>query len=234
MNTEPEERHSKALEVELIKDPNERARQEARNGLLQFDSVVDQVEYWLQPDRPYRARLSAILSLHRTALDGISSFAGVFRPAGIEIGGSRHNPPPAHMVPELIEQMCDYINENWQKMSPVHLSAYAMWRLNWVHPFVDGNGRTARAFSYLVLCVRLHSRLPGTNTIPAQISNNKRPYYDALEAADAAFSGGKIDVGRMEILLESLLANQLVMLLRAAKESTESVGPSEILNTPPS
>jgi Fic/DOC family len=62
--------------------------------------------------------------------------------------------------------MCDYVNENWEGSSPVHLSAYVLWKLNWIHPFTDGNGRTARAISYLLLCLRLGYRLPGTNTIP--------------------------------------------------------------------
>ncbi len=217
MNSESE-RHSRALEVELISDPAERAKHEARNGLRQFDEVIEQVEFWLQPERPFRLRPSGILSLHRKALEGISSFAGVWRPAAIEIGGSSHNPPGSHLVAELIEQMCDYVNENWSK-PPVHLAAYVLWRMNWIHPFVDGNGRTARALSYLVLCVRLGCRLPGTNTIPDQIASDKNPYYQALEAADKAFSKGEIDVSRAEILLGDLLANQLASVLRAAKAS---------------
>jgi hypothetical protein len=31
----------------------------------------------------------------------------------------------------------------------IHLAAYLMWRLNWIHPFADGNGRTARMTSYV-------------------------------------------------------------------------------------
>jgi fido (protein-threonine AMPylation protein) len=217
MNSETE-RHSWALEVELISDPAERAKQEARNGLRQFDEVIERVEFWLQPERPFRLRPSGILGLHRKALEGISSFAGVWRPAAIEIGGSSHNPPGAHLVAELIEQMCDYVNENWVN-SPVHLAAYVLWRMNWIHPFVDGNGRTARALSYLVLSVRLGCRLPGTNTIPDQIASDKTPYYQALEAADRAFSEGKIDVSRAESLLGDLLAKQFASVLRVAKAS---------------
>lgn len=213
-----EDRHSRALEVELITDPIEKARQEARNGLRQFDEVIEQIEYWLHPERPFRLRPSSILSLHRRALEGISSFAGVWRPAAIEIGGSRHTPPPAHLVPELVENMCDYVNDNW-KSSPVHLSAYSLWRMNWIHPFVDGNGRTARAVSYLVLCVRLGYRLPGTQTIPEQISRNKTPYYKALEAADALATGGSMDLSEMEALLESLLAAQLLSVLKDASST---------------
>jgi Fic family protein len=212
-----EERHSKALEIELISDPEERARQEAKNGLRQFDEVIERINYSLQPERPFKLRPSAILSLHRRALEGISSFAGVPRPGGIEIKGSKHQPPGAHLVAELLEQLCDYINENWAKSSPLHVAAYTLWRMNWIHPFVDGNGRTSRAVSYLVLCVRLGYVLPGTQTIPEQISRNKDPYYKALEAADQANAAGKIDLREMEKLLESLLAAQLVSVIDAAR-----------------
>jgi len=215
-----EERHSKALEIELISDPEQRARQEAENGLRQYDEVIERINYSLQPERPFKLRPSAILSLHRRALEGISSFAGVFRPGGIEIKGSKHTPPGAHLVPELLEQMCDHINENWAKLSPLHLAAYTLWRMNWIHPFVDGNGRTSRAVSYLVLCVRLGYVLPGTTTIPEQISKNKDPYYQALETADKANATGKLDLTEMERLLESLLANQLVSVLDSARSGT--------------
>ncbi len=215
-----EERHSKALEIELISDPEQRARQEAQNGLRQFDEVIEQTNYWLQPERPFRLRPSAILSLHRRALEGISSFAGVFRPGGIEIKGSKHRPPGAHLVPELVEELCDYVNEHWAKVPPLHLAGYTLWRMNWIHPFVDGNGRTSRAVSYLVLCVRLGYVLPGTTTIPEQISKNKDPYYKALEAADTANAAGRVDLAEMEKLLESLLAVQLVSVINAARSKS--------------
>lgn len=216
-----EERRSRPVEIELITDPEEKARQEARNGLRQFDEVVEQIAYWLQPERPFRLRISGILSLHRKALESISHFAGLFRPGPIEIGGSKHAPPKPHLVPELMEQLCDYVNENWEKKSPIHLGAYVLWRMNWIHPFVDGNGRTARAISYVVLCVRLRSALPGTNTIPEQIAKDKGPYYRALEAADKSNEDGTLDLTDMEKLLESLLANQLVSVFAAARGARE-------------
>jgi hypothetical protein len=41
----PEDRHSEALETELIVDPGQKARQEAKNGLRQFDQAIEQIEY---------------------------------------------------------------------------------------------------------------------------------------------------------------------------------------------
>jgi Fic family protein len=203
-----DDRQSKALSAELITDPVELAEREARNGLLQFDLVDELIEAHSQADRPFRLRPSLLLSLHRVALDGISSYAGNFRPAGVDIGGSRPEPPGAHLVPELVEDMCDYVNANPDKPA-IHLSAFTLWRLNWIHPFVDGNGRTARALSYFILCARLGYRLPGVKTIPELIAAHKKPYYAALEAADEAARDGKIDVSEMERLTASHLATRL-------------------------
>src|ERR1039457_7717664 len=113
MASEHEDRHSRALDAALVTDPDERAKAEARNGLRQFDAVIEMVDSFSEPDRPFKLRPSHLLHLHRIALDGISSFAGNWRPAGIEIGRSKHEPPPAFLVPELVEDLCDYVNEKW-------------------------------------------------------------------------------------------------------------------------
>ena len=212
-------RHSRARDAEIITDPDELARQEARNGLRQFDRVVEMVEYFVHSERSFKLRPSQLLDLHRIALDGISSYAGNWRPAGIEIGGSKHQPVGAHQVPEMVEELCDYVNENWHVRSAIHLSAYVMWRLNWIHPFTDGNGRTSRAVSYFVLCMRTGYLLPGKKTIPDQIAADRTPYYRALEAADQAAKGGVVDLAQMEELLSELLANQLLAVHEDAKEA---------------
>jgi Fic family protein len=203
------ERHSEALEAELVADPNEKAKVEARNGVRQFDAVIELIEYFSDPERKFKLRPSQLLHLHRIALDGLSSYAGNWRPAGIEIKGSKHQPIGAHLVPEEVEHMCDYVNDNWEKSTPLHLAAHALWKLNWIHPFTDGNGRTARAFSYLLLCLRLGYRLPGKRTIPEQIARDKTPYYKALEAADQEWAAKKLDLSVLERLLADLLAQQL-------------------------
>lgn len=127
-------------------------------------------------------------------------------------------PPAPTDVAELVDEMCDYVNDNWDTQSPLHLASYVMWRLNWIHPFEDGNGRTSRALSYLVLCVRTGYRLPGARTIPDRIAGNKFPYYGALDQADAAWKGAaSVDVSKMEELLGDHLAGQLLEVFNAAK-----------------
>jgi Fic family protein len=213
-----EDRSSEAASAFLVTDPEERAQLEAENGLKQFDSVVHLVARYLAERWKFKLRVSTILGLHRDALLGIHPLAGNFRPSTVEIRGSKHVPPDAWQVPLLVEEMCDYVNDHWDTATAVHLAAYTMWRLNWIHPFADGNGRTARAVSYLVLCMRMESRIPGVRTIPDLISEEKNPYYDALEAADKRWAAQqKVDLSQLEDLLGSLLAAQLVSAVEQAR-----------------
>jgi len=203
-----EQRHSRALEPELILDPQKKAEAEALNGLRQYDFAVQAIQQAIER-KPFKLRPSLILGLHRQALQGISSYAGNYRPAEVRIEGSRHEPPGAHLVPELVEELCDYLNENWESASALHLASYVMWRLNWVHPFADGNGRTSRVLSFVVLSIKIGAVLPGTPTLPELIVDHRKAYEDALDAADSAWKAGRVDVSEMESLVDSLLARQL-------------------------
>jgi len=122
------DRHSKADEPEIVIDPAERAKLEARNAIEQFDAVISLIEQFTEPEHPpFRLRASIVLQLQRIALKRLSAYAGVFRPAGVDIGGSKHKPVEAYLVPSRIEEMCDYVTDNWSK-PPIHLTAYPALR----------------------------------------------------------------------------------------------------------
>jgi Fic family protein len=214
------QRNSRPASHELFGGPEEKALLEARNGLLQFDEVLRLVD---QSASGLRLRPSIIQRLQRLAIQDIYTCAGNYRTSPVNIQGTTHQPPPASDVSEQVEEMCEYVNTSWQR-SPLHLAAYTMWRVNWIHPFAGGNGRTSRAVSYLVLCARLGYRIPGTRTIPEQIVANRQPYYEALDSADAAWSEGRLDTSLMEKLIEDMLAVQLSSVLEAASsEGTPAI-----------
>lgn len=214
------ERFTQAETPKLISDPKAIAAKEVVNGLIQFDAALAEITTGIERSGKYRLRPSLILALHRMAVEGIETFAGTWRPGAVKISKSNHVPPDASIVPEMIEEMCDHVNDNWETISAIELSAYVLWKLCWIHPFTDGNGRTARVV-YIVLCIALGTHLPGINTIPAQIAANKSPYYDALEHADEAYKVDEnINLAVMNELLESLLAKQLVIIHQKAKNST--------------
>jgi Fic family protein len=208
-----ERRNSVAHDPELITDPIEKAKAEALNGLRQYDHGIQTVLEAFDR-KAFKLRPSLVMALQREALRGLSGYAGNYRPGGVDIYGSRHAPPEAHLVAELVEELCDYVNDNWDAATSLHLAAYIMWKLNWIHPFADGNGRTSRILSYVILAIRSGGIPPGVPTIPDLIVENRKPYFEALDAADQAWSEGRIDLSAMEQLLARLLEKQLQNYLR--------------------
>ena len=204
------DRHSHAEPIELISDPEEKARREAENGVRQFKAAVEVIRSHVHDGgQQFRLRQALILGLHEKALEGIHPLAGTYRNSPIAIGQSSHTPPPHREVADLVAEMCEYVNSNWDEKNAVHLAAYVLWRMNWIHPFADGNGRTAKVVSYVVLNTKMDSLLPGTPTIPEQIAADKSPYYSALEKADDSWKRDILALVHMEEMLEQMLAQQL-------------------------
>lgn len=200
----------------LLCGPQEVDDLESRNGLLQIDEVR-RLAYDSFRARAFTLDVATVLSLHEFATRDIYSDAGVIRNGAVSISGTSHVPPPAAVVPAFVDEMVAYVNANWDR-KPLHLCAYLMWRCNWIHPFFDGNGRTTRALSYLVFLARLGYEPGGTPTFVDMIAADKRPYYLALDDADAAYKRDEsIDVSTMEQLVGSLLARQLVSIVHDAR-----------------
>jgi Fic family protein len=205
------ERHSRPGKSTPLpeRSPEEIAAIEAQNGLRQFDRMIELIDQCTGRGPRFKLRPSTIGELNRLAVQDMVERPGMWRDVSIEITAAAHAPPHHLDVPREIDEMCEYVQSYWGDRTPIHLASYAMWRLNWIHPFVDGNGRTSRIISYLVLCAKLGYRLPGTKTIPERIAENKRPYYVALEAADRAWKERRVDVSEMENLLQAHLEAQL-------------------------
>ena len=213
MKNEPAGLRESRPEVSSLEaTPEARAQREAANGVRQADAVLDTVDRHLEARSTFKLRPSLLGEMNRLAIEGLTQFAGVPRPHGMTIHGSQHQPPPAEAVQGELEELCDYVNDNWQTKTPVHLAAYVMWRINWIHPYDDGNGRTARAIAYIILSLRMQMRLRGEETIVDQIINARGAYYRALETADAHWKQGVVDVSEMEELLSVLLARQFASL----------------------
>lgn len=194
----------------------ERTELEVANGFRLFDLCIDIIQNYLTPDRPFALRPYLVQEMQKRAVDGIEVSAGNFRSGPVAITGSSHNPPPAFLVSSLVSDLCDYVNDNWHEKNAFHLSAYCMWRINWIHAFTDGNGRTARTLSYAVLCIKLGSVLPGTPTVPQQIEEDKTLYIQALEAADKSIQNGELDLQVLERMIRDMLARQLLGVIEAA------------------
>jgi Fic family protein len=161
-------------------------------GLIQGHTALDKYTLW---------------ALNHIAVANISQFGGRFRQEPIYVGN--HFPPHFNEVPELMDRFISTIHENWFNWSATDLAAYGLWRLNWVHPFIEGNGRTARAVCYYLLCVKAGTLLPGKRIVPERIRDDRDGYVDGLKAADRAWHEGNLDFTLLEAYLARMLEAQL-------------------------
>ena len=117
-----------------------------------------------------------LLALHKMILSGIDNQnAGFYRNVPVRLSGSRTVLPNPRKVPDLMSAFHQWLQSS-QDIHPVDLAAEAHYRLVTIHPFVDGNGRTARLLmNFILLC---------HGYPPAIIRKSERgKYLDALEKA---------------------------------------------------
>ena len=194
----------------VYRDDEERLFQESRNGVVLAEFTIYRASNWADPSTSLTPEL--FCKAQEITINQLYRCAGIFRDGPVTISGVDHVPPESSEVEGLVTDMCAYVIGGWNEKTPIHLAAYIMWRTNWIHPFFGGNGRTARAISYMVLSARLGFVLPGDEAIPQLIDASYRgQYYDGLRAADKAYAEhGKVDARALESLVEEVLADQLL------------------------
>ena len=195
---------------ELFDDELDKLGLEEGNAyrLAQF---VDRLSRWMirRGERKITPRI--ILRFQRIAIRGIYSCAGHFRNWAVKITGSSHK-PPRDEIEWLVGAMCEIANERMEsgEWDLIQVAAYLLWRLNWIHPFGGGNGRTSRALTYLAICVQLGEIPEGKLSIAEQIDGNRTRYQAALEDADLAWKEASvIGVSKMASLLDEFLKEQI-------------------------
>ena len=93
-----------------------------------------------------------IRRLHRLFYHGIDpDAAGEYRTGQVFITGTEYVPPAAEEVPACMAAFVAELPPKREAMPPVEFAAYAHRRLVDIHPFQDGNGRTARLLMNLLL-----------------------------------------------------------------------------------
>lgn len=176
------------------------------NGDRQFSFLQSLVDAALTSGQPYLSE-TILKALNFHAIACLHTSAGHFRPCEVSVG--LHQPPPSFQVPGLMENFINHVNRIWENSDPVGLAAFILWRLNYIHPFINGNGRTARAASYFTLCVKLGGWLPGTPILPARLKQNDPEYIAAIRAADASVASGILDISALHSLIARLLTEQI-------------------------
>jgi Fic family protein len=116
-----------------------------------------------------------IKNLHQLVLKNIDPSNGAYRHENVVISGAKHV-PPAHYL--LTEQMEKYTAQcrDWQRFHPIIRASLVHGEFVRIHPFIDGNGRTARLL--------MNFELMKAGYPPAIIDISQRlTYYLALDKA---------------------------------------------------
>jgi len=126
------------------------------------------------------------------------------------------------------------VNRNWEASDPVVLASFVLWRLNHIHPFINGNGRTARAACYFVLCLKLGALLPGEKILPELLTENRDRYVEALQKVDASLP--ELDLTPLHSLMSELLDQQVAESVQEAQadavEATDAPILAEVAEAP--
>jgi Fic family protein len=143
--------------------------------VINHQAAIDYVESSATTSEPITAY--HVRQIHSLVLKSIDDEqAGQYRQIVVRIAGSTHLPPEAWEIPRLMNEWSDWLNGPARQRDPIQQAALAHHRLAAIHPFVDGNGRTAR----LVMNLLLRNGLPPAVILRA----NRRLYYRVLAQAD--------------------------------------------------
>ncbi len=104
-------------------------------------------------------------------------WSGKYRDGNVIITGSNHTPPEAFEIPHLMNELINWVSKNKNSMHLIELAAVFHHKLVFIHPFFDGNGRTARLTMNLIL---MQAGYP----LVMILKNDRKRYYDTLEKAD--------------------------------------------------
>ena len=161
------------------------------NAVDYLEGIVSRQE----PLTPLVAR-----QLHALILRGIDDEnAGQWRMVPMAISGSQHVPPPPSHVAPMMRDLFDWYDGEALKLYPVVRAARFHHQFVFIHPFSDGNGRTARLLMNLVL---MSEGYP-----PAIIKADPQrriAYLDALEAASVSGELARFEGVVAEAVGESL------------------------------
>lgn len=154
-----------------------------------------------------------VLSVHALVLQKIDrEFAGVYRNGGVRIVGANFTPPNALRVYDLMQELLSWVNENPQDLHPLILATLFHHRFVWIHPFFDGNGRTIRLISNLLI---MNHGFP-----PAIIlSSDRKKYYRALNMANNG------DYSKLMLIVLQATERSLDIYLSNAKNYADQYKP---------
>jgi len=144
-----------------------------------------------------KMEIADLLNIHRIITKDVmqnTTDSGVFRNRQVFVGKRifdgttfkevvEYMPPKTEKVPQLAQEFIDWLNldKTW-KVNPVLLAGIVHYEIAKIHPFIDGNGRTARLLATLILYLSGfdHRRI---FALDDYYDRDRQAYYAALKTA---------------------------------------------------
>jgi len=175
---------------------------------------------------------SDILDIHKVILAKIDDIdAGKYRTVAVRIAGSTVVMPNSMKVPDLMKRFIEWLNRP-NADHTVKISADAHYKLVSIHPFADGNGRTARLLMNLLLMqggyppalIRKEDRRRYINSIEkGQLGGGLEDYYELISEAVERSLDIYLEALSPKETKKGLSLNKLLKIGELAKETEETI-----------
>ena len=146
---------------------------------------------------------------HKILMQDVLKEAGKYRNGNVGIGNEKeitHIAPPARNVPKLMSDLFEWLKVT--KLHPLIVSSIFHYEFEFIHPFVDGNGRIGRFWQTLILYnwKNVFEYLP----IESLIYENQDEYYAAIEKSTQIGSSTPFIEFMLKIILDTLNTPQAI------------------------
>jgi len=167
-------------------EPLDDANPDDAKELINYRDAFDLVSDYLDSEMPVTEGL--IREIHKRLVKGVrgnSADPGEYRKiqnyvVNSKTGETVYTPPPAYEIQRMMQELIDFVNQSTD-INPVLVSGMAQFQLVHIHPFLDGNGRSARLLSTLCL-YRKGYDFKRLFTISEYYDRNRSDYYKAIQS----------------------------------------------------
>ena len=166
------------------------AERKDRQEVLNYLKVLEKIDKYHEKGRITEEN---ILKLHKDISCEVlenPKDEGFYRSMQVYVGNKITGdvifmPPLVENVHTLMEELIDWLNsEESVELNPVLVAGIAHYEFVRIHPFVDGNGRTARALATLILLTRGFD-IKRFFALDDYYDSDRRSYYEALKSVDS-------------------------------------------------
>ncbi len=126
--------------------------------------------------------LESLLDAHKVLMGELLTHAGQFRDKAVGVYGAQgvaHVAPPANQVPGLMADLFAWLNQ--AEVHPLVTSSVFHYEFEFIHPFIDGNGRMGRLWQHIILQRWRESF--ALVPVESMVRDHQQDYYQALEQA---------------------------------------------------